>query len=86
MIRDAWEEIISVWLDEPDMLDGKPPREKGKIKTTDVLMDALNFDKKHIGRREELRIGRVMKALGYEKKKERINGKPEWCFIPKVPF
>ena len=86
MIRDAWEEIISAWLDEPDMLDGKPPRERGKIKTADVLMDALNFDKKHIGRREELRIGRVMKALGYEKKKERLNGKPEWCFIPKVPF
>lgn len=86
MIKDSWQEIISAWLDEQDMITGQINREKAAIKTTELLIDALNFDKRHIGRKEEMRVSKVMKILGYEKKKPRIDGKPEWCFVLKVPF
>jgi len=37
-----------------------------------VLRFALNFDAKNITRREELRVGRVLTAIGYEKRQVRV--------------
>ena len=86
MMRDVWTDIVRNWLDEQDIYTGEINRNKRAITGTEVLIDALNFDKKHIGQREKTRIGRVMRELGWERKKERIDGKSEWCFVAKVPF
>jgi len=86
MIRDAWADVVNSWLDETDILSGEINRDKKLITSMEVLIDALNFDKKHIGRREELRIGKVLQSLGFEKAVGRQNGKNVKGWRLTVPF
>jgi predicted P-loop ATPase len=86
MIKDSWQEVVTQWLDEPDLLTGDPNRNKAAITGMEILTDALNFDKRHIGRKEEQRIAKVMKSLGYQRQKARISGKSVWAYVPDVPF
>lgn len=80
MMSDAWAEPIARWLDEPGALTGEIPRARDYLRTSEVLKGALNLDDKHIGRREEMRVSAVLKALGYERKRMRINGGRDWVF------
>jgi hypothetical protein len=68
------------------MLTGQVNREKLAITGMEILTDALDFDKRHIGRKEEQRIAKVMKSLGYQRQKARISGKSVWAYVPEVPF
>lgn len=86
MIKDSWADVVSNWLDETDILSGEINREKKILSAMEVLIDALNFDKKQIGRREELRIAKVLKALGYERGVSRVNGVLVKGWRPKMPF
>lgn len=86
MIKDSWAEVVSNWLDETDILTGEINREKKLITSMEVLIDALNFDKKNISRREELRIAKVLQGLGLEKAVSRPNGKNVKGWRSKVPF
>jgi predicted P-loop ATPase len=86
MIKDSWADVVSNWLDETDILTGEINREKKILSAMEVLIDALNFDKKQISRREELRIAKVLKALGYERGVSRVNGVLVKGWRPKMPF
>lgn len=86
MIKDSWADVVNNWLDETDILTGEINREKKLITTTEILTDALSFDKKHISRREELRIAKVLQGLGFEKAVSRQNGKNVKGWRLKVPF
>jgi predicted P-loop ATPase len=85
-IRDSWEDAVSKWLDEPDALMGESPRTRGFLRIADVLKGALNVDPKHVGRREELRVAAVLRAMGYERKKVRDGQSLLWAFVAPVPF
>lgn len=82
MIADTWAESVGSWLDEADALTGETPRDRKFLRVSDVLKGALRFDDKQIGRREEMRIGAVLRALGYARKKLRVDGYPAWVFVP----
>ena len=86
MIKDSWADVVNNWLDETDILTGEINREKKLITSMEVLIDALNFDKKNISRREELRIAKVLQGLGFEKAVSRPNGKNVKGWRSKVPF
>lgn len=85
-IKDSWAEVVSNWLDETDILSGETNREKKILSAMEVLIDALNFDKKQIGRREELRIAKVLQGLGYERGVCRVNGVLVKGWRSKTPF
>ncbi len=67
-IHDAWESSISHWLstDEMDQTGGACRGDKG-FKLHDVMVSALGMDVRNIARRDELRAGRVLRTLGYER-------------------
>jgi len=71
-ITDPWEEPVQAWLVEASFgageLDGAPANGARPFRIGDVLQGALGFDPKHISRREELRVGRVLRKLGYDKR------------------
>lgn len=67
-IHDAWESSIGHWLatDEMDQTDGVCRGDK-PFKLHDVMVSALGMDVRNIARRDELRAGRVLRSLGYER-------------------
>lgn len=88
MMRDAWEPVVREWLAEKDVLTGECMGTREILRTHEVLLGALRFDAKSIKRVDEMRIGTVLRALGYARKKMRVEGKPEWVFsrcVPTVP-
>lgn len=54
---DAWEDIVLPWLSGRE-----------KVRLSDVAMGALHFDESRFDRRSQLRLGAVMRALGWEKR------------------
>lgn len=74
-IKDAWQEIIERWLDEPDLMTGQKPRARQFLRSADILREGLNLEPKNISRREQMRIGHVLQNCGYKQVQRRINGK-----------
>lgn len=80
---DDWQEVIEAWLllgplDDP----AGEPRGAGPITTTEVLAGAIGIPVKGIGRKEQERAARILKALGYARKKARVQGSTQWAFVP----
>jgi hypothetical protein len=80
-----WEEVVEKWLDEADLLTGDFPRSRYFLRVGDVLRSAVGFDDKQINRREELRMGAVLRTLGYTRRKLSDGGKKIWAYSPQVP-
>ncbi|MFS1539521.1 MAG: VapE domain-containing protein [Candidatus Phlomobacter fragariae] len=80
-IKDAWQEIIERWLDEPDLMTGQKPRAWQFLRSADVLREALNMEPKNISRREQMRIGNVLQNCGYKSDRLFIEGKQQRVFI-----
>lgn len=78
-IHDAWEDLVRGWLDELDVDDKPIVREF--LRATDVLRDAIRLEPRNIGRREEMRIAKVFKDLGYTRKKQRIGNATAWVWV-----
>lgn len=84
--RDAWEEPVKKWLTEPLFGDESGVGTgRGGVTTTEVLVGAVGYDAKHIGRREEMRMGVVLRNLGYFRKKARVEGGLAWVYVPADP-
>ncbi len=84
-ISDDWEFVIGRWLGETDLLTGQPNCEK-VLTSVEILSGALSIDAKHVGRREQMRLSKVMMALGYERGVRRIGGVIVRCYVGEVPF
>jgi predicted P-loop ATPase len=81
-ISDPWEDAVAKWLDEPDHLTGMEPRTREFLRGGDVLREALNIEPKHVKKYEEMRVGNVLRAFGYARKKVRVEGKTIWAWVP----
>lgn len=81
MMRDAWEPVVRRWLTEPDEFIGDPPETRSYLHAHEVLEKALKFETRNIKRVEEMRIGTVLRALGYGRKRLQIDGKRNWVFV-----
>lgn len=81
MMHDSWEEVVREWLDRPDELTGIKPRTRKFLPTHEVLMGALRFEPKAIKRADEMRIGGVMRTLGYKSFRQTVEGARERGFV-----
>ena len=70
---DSWKNVVFNWLKSSDF-DGTPNSARVNITSTEILIEALNFEAKNILRRDETRIGFVMRDLGYKKTRVRVHG------------
>lgn len=77
--QDDWVEKVRNWLSAP-LFDGE--ERSHHILTSEVLQSALGYDLKQIRRADEMRMGSVLRKLGYERKKVRVEGVPSWRFVP----
>lgn len=81
---DPWLEPARRWLDGTDF-DGKAIRARPCL-TTDDLLTGLHVDPKARGREAEMHAGVVLRALGYERKQIRVDGRREWVYVrPESP-
>lgn len=80
-VVDDWEPLIRAYL-EDDLFGEQGGERKEVVTTTEVLVAALRFDEKQIARRETTRVAGVLKALGYERRKVRIENVTKWAFVP----
>jgi predicted P-loop ATPase len=83
MVGDPWEPIISNWL-QIDAL-GDVPSKRAYLQTHEVLRRALAIEERNCGRLEEMRMAKILRKLGYERKRIWLNGKQSWAFVPTVP-
>ncbi len=72
-VTDTWEDAIEKWLETPD-LDGTLPGAEG-FSTHDVLTQALCFREHAVKRADEMRVAKVLKALGFRNKVQKDGGK-----------
>lgn len=68
MLKDPWQDAVEEWLKEPDMLTEEKQVNKPYLKTGDVLRGALKMEPKNIKRSDEMRMAKILKAIGYERK------------------
>lgn len=94
MQEDAWEEIITDWLDQAanidlgdDFLEGLNGDRK-ELTCTLIAKNALNLHESQMNNMNLNRIGRVLRALDYETKVAKIDGKCKkvWRKIEQLPF
>ena len=77
--QDEWGEKVTNWLLNP-LFDGD--RTGAMLLTHDVLQGAIGLDVKNIKRVDEMRMGSVLRKLGYERKRVAVNGEQLWRFVP----
>jgi len=78
---DDWEEHVRKWIVDPIFGD-EVALPRAFVTTTDALVEALGFDKRQIGRREEMRMAAVFRALGWERKRIQVEGVQKWRYVP----
>jgi predicted P-loop ATPase len=75
MIIDPWAKIIQEWLSS---------NKTSEITTHSVLIDCLDFHPKNIDRRSEIRVGKALRYLGFEKKQMRLKGQTKNVYLLKA--
>lgn len=85
-ISDPWTPVVEQWLDTPGDFEDEntTPRTREFLRANDVLVDALRFDAKSISKREEMRIGKVLQALGYEREFRTIDKRQYRVWIAQI--
>jgi predicted P-loop ATPase len=71
-VVDPWLEFIAAWLERDDMDGGK--RAEGYVRMADVLVSCIGLSLQNITRKDELRAGKVLLMLGWEKGYRRVGG------------
>jgi len=76
MVRSAYEDTISNWLDKPTGPTSIPlPIAESGVTISEIWKYALLGDSSRIRKSEEMQIGLALKQLGWEKRRVMINGK-----------
>jgi predicted P-loop ATPase len=71
-VVDPWLEAVREWLERDDMDGGK--RADGHVRVLSVLVSCLGLSLREITRKDELRVGKVLVMLGYQKANRRVDG------------
>lgn len=88
VVTDSWEDAIETWLDGTDDLgDGGKQRRERPITVSELAIGALQMDIKTCGRSQELRIGKILRRFGFDKRSQRVAGvvRKVWL-LPLLPF
>jgi hypothetical protein len=83
--RDAWFDPLSRWLDTGIGVDDDDneltPRNCGTLTAERVLIECFGFDAGRILRRDQQRVGEVLKACGMVRNLLRVGGKPRRVWV-----
>lgn len=83
---DAWEESVKKWLAAPLFADdGEVSNLDQPLKIADVLVGSLGFDPKSIKRGDEMRMGALLRNMGYSRKRMQIGGVQDYYYVPTLP-
>jgi predicted P-loop ATPase len=82
-IRDPWEDLVADWLAEPDLGDEQMTDMSGRraVRVVDALRRAVGMDARQITKREEMRMARVLTALGWTRTTLRVGGRPSKVWV-----
>lgn len=82
-IHDSWEEVVREWLESMDDITGCAHGEM-PLRARDVLVGALRIEPRAIKRGDEMRVGGVLRALGYERRVMKVakNNAKVWVRNP----
>jgi predicted P-loop ATPase len=89
MVRDSWEDKLSEWLEGPDLLadDGSPtssPTSRGARPFTSAeAIEALGAKVGQTQKSSEMRLSRVLKTMGYEKRQMMVAGNLRHWWVKK---
>ena len=61
-------------------MTGVAPSALDMLFIADVLTGALSIDLRHVKRYEEMRVGKVLQALGYTRKQIRVGAARRWGY------
>ena len=78
--RDTWEESINTWLHQINPITQERPIDQDYIVSQDVLVKGLGYEPRNILRRDEMRLGNVLKVLGYARTRVMRDGKRQYVF------
>lgn len=81
MITDLWHDPIAHWLDAPDPTSDGTPRTREYLLTSNVLLEALGIEAKAVHRGMEMRVGKVLQALGYTRTRRNVNKTKRWIYV-----
>ena len=86
MTEDPWLELVSQWLERPYIggeRDGYPERAdlSQGVSTTDVLIHAVQVRRADLTRSDEMRIGTVLRELGWQRVRRRVGGARGWVYV-----
>lgn len=82
MIRDAWFPFVQKWLEEEDAISGEKPSSREFLRVSEVLQEALRMDAKNCKRADEMRVGAVLRDLGYFRVRKMADGVREYLYFP----
>ena len=89
MIADEWEGAIETWLGEVEPLpladgSGVADQARGRVPFTvsEVASGALGIALRDVGRSAQLRVGAILRKLGYRKSNARKDGKQATRWVP----
>lgn len=78
--HDEWEDKVRAWLADP-MFDDLPTSGRHLL-THDVLVSVIGIDLKQIRRSDEMRMGSVLRKLGYTRKRIAVDGQQSYRYVP----
>ena len=81
-LPERWFNEISDWLDAPDALTDETPRTRQYLRVHDIARECLRMEPTRLERKDETQISKVLRMLGYERKKVRVSERVLWCFVP----
>ena len=76
MVVDPWQERIELFLER---------RSLDTVSVDVICSECLNMAVKDWDETTKKRIGRCLKALGYDRRKIRVSGRPQWRYVRHVP-
>jgi predicted P-loop ATPase len=74
-ITEPWADSVADWLDAPDALSGDTPRTREFLQVHEVARDCLHIEARNLKRVDQMQIGKILRAQGYEAGRVFRNGK-----------
>jgi len=80
MYVDQLSTAVEQWFDRPNPITGIAPRDEHFVLIHDVLVKACGFEPRQILRRDEMRVGNILKTMGWARKQIRVEGERRYVY------
>lgn len=74
-ITEPWAEFVEDWLNTEDNVAGTTPRTCEFLRTDEIAREGLQLDSARFTKAAEMRIGKAMRELGYDRVQRKVGGR-----------